>query len=293
MNISPKIMRRYRCHLVGLLAGLPMASPATEVRDISMLNQGGPAIASVADTVRCTDGLLSVKARDIGLADLLDEVASQCGFTVVRYVALEQRLSVEFDRLTLEQGLQRILRSRSYALRRAPPTPGKRLAAVAPAETLWILPQGDEKYAAQPSIPATTSASRFLTDESALDVSRLTSALSNGGLEDREQAAVALGKRGHASAVAPLSQALADRNAEVQEAAIVSLAEIGGADAAHALAAALRDGDPRIRELAVDALGEVGGKTATGLLEQALIDEVAFVRQAATEMLEQLRSGTR
>lgn len=277
MKIPLKIVRHYRCHLMSLMLGLPMALPSTVI---------------ASNTVRCAGGLLSVKAQNITLVELLNEAARQCGFTVVSYVALEQRLSLEFHGLTLAQGLRRILGNRSHALKYAPTMSGRRLATVARAETLWILPQADEKYSAPSAIPATPGGGGFFRHDPSIDVSRLGSILSNGNVEDREQAAMALGKRGHASALAPLKQALADNNAEVREAAIASLAEIGSTDAAQALAVALHDGDPRVREQAVDALGDVGGQVATDLLQQALMDEVAFVRQAASEMLEQLRNGT-
>lgn len=275
MKIPFKIVRHYRCCLLGLALGFPLTLPATAI---------------TSNIVRCADGFLSVKVQDITLVELLNEAASQCGFTVVRYGALEQRLSMEFHGLTPAQGLRRILGNRSYALRYAPIMSGKRLATVARPETLWILPQGDEKYSAQSAIAATTGGGFFRHDPS-IDASRLGSILSNGNVEDKEQAAMALGKWGHASAVAPLSQALADNNAEVREAAIASLAEIGSTDAAQALAIPLRDGNPRVREQAVDALGDVGGQVATHLLQQALGDEVAFVRQAASEMLEQLEAN--
>lgn len=292
MSITLKLRRHFSWPLIGLVVSLPVALATPPVRDMSPPNHGALSIVTASNTVRCADGLLSVQVRDVALGELLDEVASQCGIALVRYVALTQKLTLDFQRLPLEKGLRRILRSRSYVLQSAPPTLGKQPATAARAQTLWLLPQGNEKYWTQSPISVATSGAKFLADESALDVSNLESVLSAGNIEDREQAAVALGKRGHARAVAPLSRALADRNADVREAAIASLAEIGGTEAAQALATALRDDDPRMREQAVDALGEVGGQTATGLLHQALTDEVAFVRQAATEMLEQL-SGTR
>lgn len=293
MDISLKTIRHSRCRPIGLLLGLVLALPATDARDTPVLNQRPSSTAGSLNTVRCADELLSVKAHDVGLAELLDEVASQCGLTVVRYVALEQRVTMEFHSLTLVQGFNTILRSRSYVLMSMPLPPGNRPATLAPAVTLWILPQGDEKYSIQPSMPAAKGADSSFAGSSAVDVSGLAYALSNGSLEDRAQAAASLGKRGHARAVAPLSQALADRNAEVREAALNSLVEIGGADATRALAVALRDRDPHIREQAVDALGQIGGTMATGLLQQALTDEAGFVRQAAAEILEQLKSGAR
>ena len=290
MKVSLKLIRHYRYHLVGLMLSFPMVLPATETRNVSMLNSGAASIVNTINTVRCTDGFLSVKVHDVTLAELLSEIARLCGFTLVPYVALEQRLSAEFYNLTLAQGLRRILGSRSFALKYAPPLPEKWLLAAAPAETLWILPRDNEKHSTQASVPATTGGGKFLHDDS-IDVSKLESTLSDGNSEDREQAAAALGKRGDASAVAPLIRALSDSNAEVRETVIASLAEIGGSHAVQALAVALRDDDPRVREQIIDALGEVGGQVANGLLQHALTDDVAFVRQAAAEVLEQLKSG--
>ena len=288
MNTSHWTKKYSRYRRLGVVLGLATMLSATEARDMPALDAGPSLIVDVSSLVQCADGLLSVKARDIDMTDLLEEVASQCSLTVVWYVQVAQRLSVEFYRLPLAQGLGRILRTRSYVLLSTPPSSGKRLATAAPAQTLWILPQADEKYAAS-TMPK--SANRFLAEESILGLSTMVTALSHGNLEDRTQAAVALGKRGQTRAIAPLSQALADRNAEVREAAVDSLAEIGGADATHALAGALRDRDPHIREQAIEALGQAGGKIASGLLQQALTDEVGFVRQAAIEVFEQLGSG--
>lgn len=272
MNIARNTTRLYGYGLAGLVAVLPLAAPAVD------------------DTraVQCPDGLLSVKVRDAALDVLLEEIARECGFSVERYVALEQKLSAEFDRLTLDQALRRILRTRSYALKYASPTSGKRSPA-AGVDTLWILPQGDEKYSMQPPASAAAGDPSRRT-ESKLEVADALSVLRHGSAEDREQAALALGKRGDARAVAPLRQALADASADVRDAAIASLAEVGGADAALALAPALRDGDPRTREQAVNALGEIGGPAAADFLRYALADDAAFVRLAAAEILEQLRS---
>lgn len=285
-----KVVRHYRCRRIGIILALVMALPASEARDVPRFNQGLSSSNGASNSVLCTDGFLSVQAQAVTLAELLDEVARQCGLTVVWYVSLEERVSVAFQKLSLTQGLQRILRNRSHVLMSTPTRLGSRQTTLVNTQTLWILPQGEEKYSARPSLAGTTGS--FLSNEDALNISRLGAALSNGNLEHREQAAMALGKRGQTLAIAPLSQALADKGDEVRDAAVLSLAKIGGADATRALAVALRDRDPHIREQAVNALGEDGGAIATGLLQQALMDDVAFVRQAATEILQQLASQT-
>lgn len=260
--------RGYRSHQLGLLASLFVVWVVSQARELPTPSSQTPVTMMTSNSIECVDGYLSVKVMDVSMAALLDEVARRCGLTVLAYVALEQKLSMEIKRLPLEQGLRRILRTRSYMLQ---------------AETLWVLPQGEEKYAAQPIATATSHN----------DASALQSTLRSGNGEDREQAAMALGKRARGSAVAPLREALSDSSLEVREAAILSLGEIGGKDAAQALTVALRDNNPRIREQAVDALGAVGGPVAIELLQLAVRDDVGFVRQAAQEMLDHLKSGSR
>lgn len=260
--------RCYRSHQLGLLASLFIVLAASQAREAPTQNMQTPSPMQVSNSIECVDGYLSIKVINISMAALLEEVARHCGLTVFAYVALEQTMSMEFKRLPQEQGLHRILRSRSYMLQ---------------AKTLWVLPQGDEKYAAQPIVTAKSDG----------DASVLQSTLRNGNSEDREQAAMALGKRAQGSAVAPLREALSDSSLEVREAAILSLGEIGGTDAAQALTVALRDNNPRIREQAIDALGSVGGPVALELLQLAMRDDVGFVRHAAQEMLDQLKSNSR
>lgn len=257
----------YRSHQIGFLAGLFIVLAASQAREAPTPSLQAPVTMMLSSSIECAAGYLSIKVIDISMAALLDAVARRCGLTVLSYVALEQKLSMEFNQLSLEQGLRRILRDRSYMLQ---------------AETLWVLPQGEEKYAAQP-----------LATKSHSDASVLQSTLRSGNSEDRELAAMILGMNGQGSAVAPLREALNDSSLEVREAAILSLGEIGGIDAAQALTVALRDNNPRIREQVVDALGSVGGPVALEQLQRALRDDVGFVRQAAQEMLDQLKSKSR
>jgi HEAT repeat protein len=265
-------------HLICLAASLPLLSTVVEASDLA--SEGVPKTVSEPRLVRFDHGHLTVMVGDVSLSELLDEIARQSGVTVVRYVALNQRVSLEFHRLSVEQALRRILRHRSFVLEYAAAQP----------RALWILPQAEEAYAAQRRAIESTNA-RSSGEDTAAEISRLQAALSSADVEDREEAAMELGESGQVEAVAALSLALADKNKDVREAAIVSLAEIGGAQAAQALAIALADHDPRIREEAVDALGEIGGETAIGLLRQALADNVKFVREAAAEMLDELRGS--
>lgn len=237
--------------------------------------------------VRLAAGSLSVKVVDVALVELLDEVSRQAGFAVAPCMACEQKISLQFDRLPLAQGLSTILQDQNFVLRWKYAAAGSLVP-----HRLWILPQTDSRQSAQLAAPAAQSIGR---KQAAIEsqASRLRSALSIGAPDDREQAAAAMGQRRDPRAVAPLARALADSDAQVRHAAIESLAEIGGSSATDALALALRDAHPRNREAAVNALGDVGGPRAIALLRQAQTDPTSFVRQAATETLEGLQGASR
>lgn len=270
-----KIAKPLALHAICLMTSLPLLSTTSEAKETRPVKVDNSQIVAAPQRIWFADGYLTVRVQDLPLGELLDRIAGKSGLTIVRPVALERKVSLEFDRLSLEQALRRILRHRSFVLEYAAAQP----------RTLWILPQRDDKPVVEPRIVASGNAQFHKEDI----VTRMARALSSGDPEAREQAAVELGETGHANAVGPLTAALADKDKDVREAAIVSLAEIGSAEAVQALAIALRDKDPRVREEAVDALGEIGGEIAIGLLEQTLSDKVGFVRQAAIEVLDELR----
>lgn len=266
-----KASRPFTAALFWLGVSLPLSSTGAEAGQAA---------------VHFVDGYLTVTAQDARLGVLLDEIARSSGLTVVRHRALEQRVTVRFHRLSLEEGLRRILRHRSFVLEYARSAREKDTKTFSSQpKVLWILPQANDRVAG--ALVATEEAGP------AKGPATLQIGLAGEDAEAREQAALGLGESGRTEAVIPLSHALADRSKEVRRAAVLSLAEIGGAQAAQALHIALADQDPRVREAAVDALGEIGGDFAVGLLELASRDTVKFVRQAAVEMLAELRGGSR
>lgn len=270
-----KTLRFFVFHVICLTIGFPLLSTTTQAREASTVKEAKPQNVVRPHLVWFAGGHLTVRVQDVPLGALLDEIARKSGLTVVRHVALESKVTLEFHRLALEQGLRRILRHRSFVLEYAAAQP----------RMLWILPQGEERYAAHDRILERTDTKGIA------QISTLQATLNSGDTEQREEAALELGESGQVQAVAPLTLALADRDEDVREAAVDSLAEIGGEEAVQALAIALRDANPRVREEAVDALGEIGGPMAIALLEQALADDVRFVRQAATEVLDELRQA--
>ncbi len=247
--------------------------------------------------------LVTVRARDVTVRNVLQEIARQGDLVLVLRDALDERITLEFERLPLPEAMQRVLRDRDYTLQYVRP-PAR--AGNDQANRLWVLSDAAEDSRVRNSKAlaaneANTPSSLGLMHESPAvrlkAVSELadsggpeaTAALAVAALSDaddsvREEAVHALGEMGEETGVPVLEHALKDPDARVREAAIDAFVNLGGDDSARALAVALSDRDAAIRAEAVKALGEIGGETALRLLRQAMTDENSTIREAATEL---------
>ncbi len=239
--------------------------------------------------VRFANEVLTVEVQDAPLEELLREVARQSGLSIVWYGTISERISISFQRLSLEQALTRILRHHSFALAYSQAREGQSKAAR--LRKLWIIPKGTEG-APVPSTVAEYETEEESLQEEATDLALLRAALRSDDSWEREDAVEALGEIGRPEAVLFLRQALTDQDEDVREAAIAALANIGGDEAAQALAIVLEDEDEWFREEALEALGEIGGESAMRLLEQALEDVDEGVRETAAYLLQELREDS-
>ena len=57
-----------------------------------------------------------VKVKDASLKELLDEIARQSGLSVAGSGPLDERVTIEFHNLSLDEGIRLILRHHSFAL---------------------------------------------------------------------------------------------------------------------------------------------------------------------------------
>ncbi|MEJ2210061.1 MAG: DUF123 domain-containing protein [Anaerolineae bacterium] len=112
----------------------------------------------------------------------------------------------------------------------------------------------------------------------------LVAALLEGSDEQREAAALALGRLG-AQALAPLAGLLVSRQGERRWWAARALAEVGGAEAVRLLVDALEDADADVRACACLALGHLGDGAAAPALARRLADESPFVAGIAADAL--------
>jgi HEAT repeat protein len=256
---------------------------------------------TLALAVSVEDGLVTVRARDASIEAIVQEIARQDGLTVATHQLLDKRVTLDIERLPLEEALDRILRDGSFMLSA---TRDRSLAGDS-SRKLWVFSTAsgappplavDNSIADQTKDPDSVSpdeltgpVSLALADSNATvradAVSALGSAhdnpqaaaLAHSALSDtdpavREEAAYALGQIGGEMSLRALAQALRDPQRDVKQTAIEALASMGGDQAALALAPVLDDPDPRLRAAAVDALGEIAGDTAMRLLQKASAD---------------------
>lgn len=279
-----KLLRLFTLSLLGLTVNLLFSSTVTQAEDILKATGAKTQPSQSGAFVYFVDDRLTVMARDVSVHELLLEIAHQTGLTVVLSDPLEDRISVAFHRLSLDEGLRRILRHQNFALEYVQQNPEERQSTAPKPKELWIFRKGGKGRRVQTKVITDTKA-RYSQQDMALDSRVLRMALTSQDSWDREEAVEALGESGHPEAVAPLKLALQDENKEVREAAIDALADIGGAAAAQAVAIALRDEDASIREEAIEALGEIGGVEAAQALAFALKDEDSSIREEAVEAL--------
>jgi len=160
---------------------------------------------------------------------------------------LDERVTLEFRQLPLQQAVDRLLRGQNYALHYLQPlrsgvNQGERLRG-----TLWVF--SDDAHRTDATTDATDVRPAAVSDptDSRDDQLPLVVAAALGDWEAsvREEAVDVLGELSGETAIPLLEQALLDPDSDVQEAAIAALADIGGDQAAWALATALNDDNAR------------------------------------------------
>jgi hypothetical protein len=237
--------------------------------------------------VEFADDLLTVDVRDVSLKELLQEVARQGGLTIMMDGSIDERMTVRFDKLPVDDGLRRILRDQNFVLKYAQRAIEESQWARPRIMEVRILARSDDTAPIQTSRVDDVQ-SRDPGPEVAPERSQPGAALGSEGRRARKKAAEALGESGGPEAIGPLRLALEDRDNGVREAAVSALARIGGEEAVESLDLAVQDQSYWVRKKAVRALGQIGGERAALLLAQALADEDELIRDEAAEALEEL-----
>ncbi len=235
--------------------------------------------------VEMSDDLVTLEAHNVGVREVLDEIARQSDLIVVSHGLLHGRLTVELERLSLSQALRRIMRGQSYLLHQAQPATGTRIANHERRSTLWVFSDG---AAAEPGHDQ--AAGRSSSDTASV-IEALQAQLMSDDIRLRYEAIKSLRRLDVNEVIAPLSYALADEDEKVRVKAIYALADIGGDNAAAAMAAATADENAWVRAETAYALGTLGGATAIQVLKHALHDANSDVRESAIEAFTDIGGG--
>ncbi len=260
--------------------GLPHGGQAKEVhgaeRALNKLRRG--------QLVHFADGKLTVVVKDITLGKLLEEIARQSNLTLILSGSLDEKTSIEFYQLPLEQSIRRILSQQNFIMEYA-----HRAEKEDPPRftTLWVIPKG-KGNSIQDRFLEYTQARVPKQQDATQEIASLEAALVDEDPSKRELAVDALGQTAMPQAVIPISSALQDSNEEVRISAIVALAQIGGAEAADSLLMALQDKSSIVRETAEIALRQMGRNKA-GLI----FDELSSSTERSARNFPDKRGGSR
>lgn len=238
------------------------------------------------------NGRLSVKLKDSPLENVLQEIMIQSGAKIWLNDKIDEKVTIEYKNIPVEEGVRRILKDKNYAFVYSPyETNAGKLSIVGSSKSKEIF--ADVKN---------NQLNAHLTDRlhnlerrNKLKAKRPTfdalakDALENDDAKKRRKAIIALGKSRNIKAIEIITKALTnDADENVRLSAIDALLDINGGKVIESIAVALKDRDPWIRENAVQALGELGNEASSKYIQSALNDENSDVRTLAQEILEEL-----
>lgn len=214
--------------------------------------------STVNPFVSFSEGRLSIRAVEVSLKDLLQEISEKCDIVVelMDQKAEEERLTLELFDFFPEMAFKEILQGFSFAFFYN----NARLAHVV-ALSVAALPPNLSLPAPSPRPPPSVSKPR---SEPAPDFEELL-------------------ERNRAEGIKVLSDALASPDSDIKSSALEVLTEQEGADVIPVLSGALRDPDPEFRMEVLEALADKG---ETQLVRSALSDQNIEVREKAAELLE-------
>lgn len=235
-----------------------------------------PAIAeNVEDTdelsVRVDDGLLSLTAHNVPVADVIEAIAEQYGLKLVQHVSLDRSITLRVEQQPLPEVLGDVLRNDSYQLYLATSDADGAARDDSIPGILWIFTEGSALA------PAATVF--------------LEAVIFEGTVREKQEAIRELRRLGTPAAIQALSLALGDEHERVRDRAFEALENIGSDEALAAIASAALDSDPWVRSEAAAALASGDSETSAQYLAMALDDPDPRVRMSVVEALADIPLG--
>ncbi len=282
---TPRLRRiwRHRLAILGVpLAGIFfLASPAPDRHLRGALAKAAEEVAASEIEVAIEQGLVTLVARNVPLADVFRVIGDEAGFKVIVRGDLTTPITRSFAGVPLEKAIRRLVGDTTMVMIYAPSRGG---AGPGPLAELRL-------YSARGPLVAQTQA--------APEREALTENLHLPDLAEQKQLARLqevqwLALRKDDSATGTLVQIVADRDEDliVRERAVEALGDdLRGEQAAATLASAAAGEDTSVRIQAIRALSKIGDEAATEALREVLtggIDPEA--RRSAAWVLGTLRS---
>ena len=274
----------------GVMVTLGAAVLVAAFTPVSVPAQGrGESIRPHVQRVEVSHGLVTVNVRDASLSQVLEEIARQTDLTIGGLDSIADRITIQFDQLSLTDALEVLLDERSYALAYALEIRDKSRENVRVPRQLQIFSAEASEHTGR---SPTNRDARSGPDGAGIDISAVNFLLANSEDPwDKEDAVTALAESGQPHVAVPLIRiALTDPDEDLRLAAVEALGNLGGDEAAEVLVMALRDEASLIREVAIETLEAIGGDQAAQSLVIALDDEDAYLRKRTVDALAEIGS---
>ena len=254
-----------------------------------------------ADAIEISHGRLTLRVRQAPLAQVLSTIGSKSGIRIFLAGSTDETVTDSFRDLALDQGLQRILRTRATAFVYAAASPASTKPTLTKLDRVYVLMTGSggsqQMQVREPGAGGGVSAGSRA--RSALPAPAWSTSNPNLTTHEAHIAAFSIDTEGekataHATAiededVAVIAQPLVNktRDAARRKQAAEMLGRVGGVDGVEPLSqAVLDDIEPAVRETAARALGSTWDESAVAVLGRALLeDEDSLVRAAAASAL--------
>jgi hypothetical protein len=236
------------------------------------------ATVSAPATISAREGTVTINVEKMPFRDALAALADQAGIEVVLVADTipNDEFSDKFEKLPVEQALQRVLAGKSYLLRYALETPG----APPKVTAVYIVPEGTgttktyrmEQVAAdvEPEVDADTAllVKALSAEQAAERATALKKYLEEADVPDYEAAA----------------QALKDVDPQVRKVALEGMENSHTLPAEATAAVVVDDADPALRMEALRLLVERTGGADQQTIQAALGDSDPNVRAHAVQM---------
>jgi len=262
-------------------------SPEEEagLQSSSSLSQKPASVEKPAEpqsVITVVDGRLSVQVHNRPLQWVLEEIAQQSGLFISAEHIGEERISVHFQDVPLDQGLQHLLKDQDAFFFHGAEAEGYGTASL---RAVWVYAKGKGRriFPVPPEDWASTQ--------------EIAQGLTDPDPEERARTIEALVDRGGKQALEPVMQALRDQNEKVRYRALYKAVDAGLALPADSLQTLLHsDSSPVVRFLALNAIAEqshADSHNVKAIAEFALNDPSPHVQEQAREILSQVETASR